>query len=296
MTGPSIRLAGLPDFNAGDSAFKITAFDGWYATAKPRAELLPSGVSHGATAVGPWDFAEAYYTLSGVIRSADRATLLGYRRDLLAALPAAGASPITVLGNDEDVDLLVDVRRYDQPDIRVVANNLMFTFPLVAVDPFKYAATALSASMAAFNGSDWFATFEIDGGGDDWLDLGADTYLLAFETDSSAAADQAAVLFSPGDALSRRLTFTVTGPLDQGDWFLLHENTGQRLYADLALTAAQTLTFDCYAQRATLNGSEVDTLVFGDYLTLLPGDNTYRLVTGADSDGSAAVEGRPAYE
>lgn len=293
MTGPSIHLPGLPDFNAGDPNFKVTMFDGWYGTAKPRSELLPSGVSHGAVAIGPWDFTEAYYTLSGVIRSTDRATLLGYRRDLLAALPAAGDSPITVYGNDEDVDKQVNVRRYDAPDISVVANNLLFTFPLVAVDPFKYAATAMSASMSAFNGALWFLTFDPAAFA---LEFDTGTDALLFETDDTAATDQAAAIVSPGDALSRRLTFTVTGPADQGDWFLLHENTGQRLYADTALTADQTIEFDCYTQLATLNGNEVDSLVFGDYLTLLPGDNTYRLITGTDSEATATVEARPAYE
>ncbi len=443
MTGPSIRLPGLPDFNAGDPAFKVTGFEGWYGTAKPRAELLPSGATHGAVAIGPWDFAEAYYTLSGVIRSTDRATLIDYRRALLAAFPADTDSTVVVLGNDEDVDLEVDVRRYDAPDIRIVANNLMFTFPLVAVDPFKYAATDLAGGMVAFTGADWFLTlipqietidvngsFEVDitgwstyngstiahdtthqrsgsgclaitrpdsGAGDvtrAWCDafavtegatytlsgyntgqgnaemrvywydsgdveissqafgqafssggyihctlevvapVGAATaqievagisasvghtdyadditvftdavgyaigfdetdYALTFETDTTDGLSQAAVLTSPGDVVSRRLTIEVTGPLDQGDWFLLNEDTGDRLWADVALTASQTITFDCYQQHATLNGSDIDADVFGDYLTLEPGTNTYRLVTGTDSAGFATVSAQPAYQ
>ena len=93
-----------------------------------------------------------------------------------------------------------------------------------------------------------------------------------------------------------RVTVTVTGPLDEGDWFLLHENTGQRLWVDLSLTADQTVEFDCYQQTATLNGNAIDTNVFGDFLTLEPGENTYRLVTGTDSAGSATVEAQPAYQ
>lgn len=299
MTGPSIQLPGLPNFNDGDPAFKVTAFDGWWNTPKPRAELLPSGVTHGAVPIGPWDFAEAYYTLSGVIRSTDRAALMAYRRDLLTALPADADSTIVVLGNDEDVDLQIDVRRYDAPDIRIVANNLMFTFPLVGFDPFKYAATALSGSMTAFTGFNWFMTFTEDTVPDpDEHYLAFDTvdYAMTFQTDVAEGANQAAALVSPGDALSRRLTVTVNGPLDAGDWFLVQDNTDRRLWVNLTLTANQTVTFDCYRQRADLNGNGIDTLVFGDYLTLEPGENTYRLITGSDSAGSATVEGYPAYQ
>lgn len=298
MTGPSIVLPGLPTFNAGDPAFKIMLFDGWFGAAKPRSELV-EGAGPGATAVGPWDFSEAYYTLSGMIRSSDRATLMAYRRALLAAFPANTESTVVVLGNGEDVDLLVDVRRYDAPTIDVSANNLTFTMPLVAVDPFKYGADLLSADMAAFNSSIWFQLFTID------TAPTPDEFYLAFDTsddtlemtqDTSAAALQAAALFSPGDETSRRVDITVTGPLAAGDWLVLHETTGRHLYADLALTADQSIEFDCYRQRAYLNGDPIDQHVFGDYLTLEPGSNTYRLVTGTTSAGSATVEARPAYQ
>lgn len=294
MTGPSIALSGLPTFNAGDPAFKITAFDGWWATAKPRAEILPSGVVDGAVAVGPWDFAEAYYTLTGVIRSADRATLMGYRRALLAALPANEDATVVVHGNDEDVDLQISVRRYDAPDIRVVGNNLLFTVPLVAVDPFKYADILLADEMTTFTGATYYLAPSIVGGYA--IEFDTADYTLTFDTDAAEGIDQAAVLVCEGDATSRRLTFAVTGPLNEGDWFLLHEQTGDRLYLDRALTATQTVTFDCYRQTATLNGNSVDTEVFGDYLTLLPGSNTYRLISGTETAGSATVQGRPAYQ
>jgi hypothetical protein len=293
MTGPSIALPGLPTFNAGDPNFRITQFDGWWATAKPRSELIDSGVSHGSVAVGPWDFAEAYYTLSGVIRSNDRATLMGYRRALLAALPANEDSPIVVYGNDEDVDLQVEVRRYDAPTIDVVANNLTFTFPLVATDPFKYAADLLSGSMATFAGFHWFKTLDPT---DFTLLLDPADAALYFETDVAEGVDQAATLTSTGDIASRQLTFNVTGPLTAGEWFLLHETTGRRLWLDLSLDAGQTLFLDCYEQHAWLGASNVDEHVFGDYLTLEPGTNVYRLVTSTDTAGSAVVEARPAYQ
>ena len=290
VTGPSMTIPGLPSFNAGNPNFKVTGFDGWWNTAKPRAELVASGAGDGAVAVGPWNFAEAYYTLSGLIHSTDRPTLMGYRRALLAAFPANAESTVTVLGNSEDVDLIIDVRRYDIPDIRVEANNLLFTVPLVAVDPFKYAASLLSGSMTAFNGTVWFQLFTID------TVPNPDQFFHALTQDTVAAALQAAVLNSPGDVTSRRLTIDVSGPLLAGDWFLLHENTGRHLFTDLALASGSVIEFDCYRQRAYLDGQPIDQHVFGDYLTLEPGVNTYRLITGSVSTGTASVQGRPAYQ
>lgn len=304
VTGPSIVLPGLPSFNAGDPNFKITGFDGWWGTAKPRSELLPNGAAEGAVAIGPWDFAEAYYTLTGLIRSTSRSTLMTYRRALLAAFPATTESTINVLGNGEDVDLSVAVRRYDAPTIDVSANNLTFTFPLVAVDPFKY-GTALADSMTVFTGSSWYRTFTIDlvPNPDQFywahtIDLvpNPDQFYAAFATDVAAGADLAANLTSGGDTPSRRLTFTIGGPLLAGDWFILSDTTGKRLWANVAVAAGQTLTFDCYRQTASLNGASVDTLVFGEYLTLEPGANTYRLVAGTASAASATATASPAYQ
>lgn len=504
MTGPSIRIPGLPDFNAGDSRFRIRDFDGWYTRAQPRAELVPSGAAPGAVAIGPWDDAEAYYELSGFIKDSDRAQLQTFRRDLLEALRADQDTTVTVFGNDEEPDLTTQVRLYDRPTVDVFANVCEFTFPLVSTDPLRYGLTALTGQFGVFTGDEWFTLMTVDTVGldldgtsgtdasapdaaaldiagdlevtarvapDDWMtgsnhqvilskglsayelrlnsagrldlfwtngseqstvatgfadgsehwvqamldvDNGAGAYEVKFFTSNDPAgtdpdtvtwtqlgdtltgaatsiaantdelsvgsrggsvpfagivgyaevrddgtvvadpdfADQVAgttsfdddagntwtlngaakiltlgidltqdaaptpdefyvefeqalqsgsfapslVVTSEGDATSRKLVFDVTGPLTKGDWQLLHENTGDQLTVDLGLTAQQTVRFDCHAQTATLNGSPIDSLVFGDWLTLEPGSNTYRLTAGAASDGFASlVEGLQAY-
>lgn len=99
----------------------------------------------------------------------------------------------------------------------------------------------------------------------------------------------AVVLTSAGDTTSRRLTVSVTGPVTLGDWHLLNEATGARLWVDLSLLSSQTVVFDCLRQTAELNGADITNLVFGDFLTLEPGSNTYRLVSGTESAGFAQI-------
>lgn len=304
MTGPSIRLGSLPTFNAEDRDYRITAFDGWYGAAAPRAELVTSGGAPGAVAVGPWDDSEAYYTLTGLIRSTDRATLMSLRRELLAALPATEDVALDVLGNDEDVNLTAFVRRYDKPEITVEGSLLHFTFPLVATDPSRYGPTlASSLTMGVFTGSQWFTTFELDATPDPDLHylapdvVAGEGAVLFQQVEEMPDFPSSVTLTSEGDTTSRRLTIAVTGPVTQGDWQLINETTGDELYADLSLVAGQTVVFDCYRQRATLNDAPIDGLVFGDFLSLEPGGNTFRLTSGTTSAGFATIqEARPAYQ
>lgn len=303
MAGPSIEVGSLPKNNTGDPDVHMT-IDKWFTVAKPRAELVPSSTA-GAVAVGPWDLAEKYYTLRGTLTSGDPAQLYTWRAELLDALPANSDNPIVVYGNGETVDLQVFVRLYDEPDIEIAGQNLIFAMPLVATDPLRY-GTGLSGTMGVFTGSEWFTTFDV------YTPPTPDVYYLPFTLDTVPTPDDAymtfeqatsvgpfppaVVLTSPGDAVSRRIKFEVSGPVTVGDWKLVHEQTGDELWADLELVAGQSVVFDCYAQTATMAGASVDHLVFGDWLTFRPGSNTYRLVAGIQTDGFADIQDAlPAY-
>jgi hypothetical protein len=65
--GRAIRLAGLPDFNATDANFRITGFDGWFATPVPDAQFAANGGYAGAIASGPWLAKERPGELRGFI-------------------------------------------------------------------------------------------------------------------------------------------------------------------------------------------------------------------------------------
>lgn len=304
--GASIQLpGGLPiSYPQGADSVRMT-IDGWFGTSQPRAELAPSIAGDGAAAIGPWDSAEAYYTLRGLFNNEDQAVLLSLRRQLLNALPATEEVPITVY-TEAGEDRTAFVRLYDKPDITLAGPNLQFTMPLVAPDPYKYEAVPLSAQFGVFTGSNWYKAFNVNTTPNPdvyWLPFVLDTaptpdrgYMTFTQQQSTSAYPPAAVLVSGGDVSSRRLAFDVTGPVTQGDWKIVNEATGDELWADTGLVAGQTIVFDCYTQTATMAGASVDSLVFGDWLTLEPGANTYRLVAGDPTAGFALVhDALPAY-
>lgn len=293
--GRTIRLAGMPDFNAGDAAFKITAFDGWFDAAVPDVVLVANGGGAGAVASGEWLLKEAYYTLTGHmdVGRAEQATM---RRALLAAFPTGQDGVLICLGNGLDEDLQIFVRRYDAPQVNL--NRLLsFSLPLVGVDPYKYGLLPLTGSMGVFTGETWFRTYGFNGtnwvrtyaaSGSNWVR----NYQQLLPT---GPFPPSLTLESNGDAVSQRVTFSVTGPLTAGEWWLLHEGTGQRLWAELSITADQTLVFDSHARTARLNGAVADHFVFGSWVGLHPGQNTFRLVAGTQSEAFATVSALPAY-
>jgi hypothetical protein len=292
-------------FNAGDTRFTATGFENFRAVAKPRAELVPAGGAAGAVAIGPWDDSEAYYTLTGRIFASSQADLLTYRMQLLDALPATTDSPV-IVGDYDGVDRAVYVRLYDRPDITIRGNDLRFSFPLVGLDPLKYGITGEGGTMGVFIGDEFYQSFTYDAAptpDDAYLPFTLDTaptpddaYFVFTQVVASGPFPPAVVLNSTGDAVSRRLTIVATGPLTQGDWKLINERTGNELWADVELVAGQSVVFDNYTQTATMEGSNIDNLVFGDWLTFEPGFNTYRLVAGEESEGFADItEALPAY-
>lgn len=297
--GRSIRLPGLPDFNAGDPAFKINAFEGWFDGQTPVPVLVANGGGPGAVGVGDWEPAEQYYTLSGRISAAPESFAF-LRRSLLAALPANREVSLVCLGNDRDGDLQVFVRLYDKPTMPPGESVLRFTFPLVAPDPFKYALEPLAGPMGVFAGVNWFRTYDVatDPPSRTYsLDTGQWVRTYSQQGDTGPYPTSLG-LNSPGDATSRRITVDVVGPQADGWWVQRQDANGaiaERLWVDLALTAGQTVTFDCAQRTARLNGVDVSHLTFGDFLTLPPGGSTFRLVSADDQGGYANLSALPAY-
>lgn len=292
-----VRVPGLPDFN--DSAggpLRARNLAGWYNTAAPDAVLVANGGGAGAVAAGEWLYAEAYYVLEGSIVSASRAEMESLRALLLRGLPPTGDVSLKVLGGV--VDKQIFVRTYDVPNVEQIAGRkAQFTIPLVAPDPYKYALEPLAGTFGTFTGQRWFREYAESAG--KWVRTYAQVGGKWVRTYEQTATDgpfpSSLTLDSPGDAVSRRLTIDVIGPLTAGDWFVENLATGERMWAEVSVTAGQTLTFDCRARTARLSGASVDHLAFGDYLTLAPGSNTYRLSVGSASDAHATVTALPAY-
>lgn len=294
--GRSIQIGDLPIFNADDDAFKITGFDGWFARAAPDAVYVANGGGPGVVASGPWLPKEKLRRLTGrIVASRDAQGIM--LRSLYAALPVDADAPLICYGNGLDVDLQVWVRNYDAPDI-TVGSALWFSFPLLSVDPYKYALMPLSGAMGVFTGQTWYRTYTLPGTA--WIrtyTLPSSKWVRTYQQlVSSGAYPDSLQITSSGDVPSRRVTTTVVGPLDAGDWWISNDTTGEQLVSSFGLTAAQTLVIDSQNQLALLNGADVSSGMFGDWPTLAPGTNTFRLVAGAASTAFATVAAFEAYQ
>ena len=293
--GRRYLIEGLPVFNDGDD-FIITDVDGWEDPAAPDAVFVNNGGA-GGVASGPWLPKERLVTVSGVVTvGTDQQALI--RRLMLAGLPADHDVPFVGYGNG-DADMQMFVRRYDRPTFQRLPTYMEFTVPLVALDPYKYALEPLAGTVGVWTGEDWYASLT-DYGSGVWaapMALSGGRWGVSLVQDVPTGPYPISLtLNSDGDVASQRVTASITGPLTAGDWFLWSETTGHQLWVEVGVNADQTLTLDSYAKTATLSGTDVTYLSYGDWLSLESGANTYRLVAGTDSDAFCTFSALPAYE
>jgi hypothetical protein len=294
----TVRIDGLPDFG-GDatSGFRITKFDGWWNAATPDAVMVANGGGPGVVASGPWLPAEAYYGLTGYME-APPPDLEALRDALLTALPSNRDVPITVLGNGLALDKQAFVRRYDKPEILLGA-RVDFTVPLVAADPYKYGTVLVGGNMGVWTGQRWYRTYGhpatpwtrvyLNDGTGRWVR----TYVQAADV---GAYPSSVTVNSASTVTSRRVVARITGPLTAGQWWIVNEATGRRMWVNITLSGTQQLVVDTVNLTAVVGGSDVSHLVYGDWLTLEPGPNLYRLISGSQSSAWASIEALEAFE
>jgi hypothetical protein len=293
--GRIIQLPGLPDFNGSDNSFRITQFDGWFDGLEPDAVWVANGGGPGAVGAGPWQAKERAGVIAGRIL-ADRERQETMRRLLLSAIPIGNIEvPIVCLGNGLADDLQIFVRRSGKPDISI-QSTLTFSFPLIALDPLKYGRDSLTGAMGVWTGEDWYEPMVEAPAGVWSMQLAPSWYTQMVQDVPVGPYPVSLSLNSPGDVSSQRVTATIVGPLTAGDWYLWSETTGRRLWAELAVAEGQTLILDSFAKSATLSGTDVTYLTYGDWLTLEPGPNSFRLVAGEDSEAFCQLSALPAYE
>lgn len=296
VSSRQVELAGLL-FNAGDPAFTVQEIDGWDSSAAPDVVLVPNGGGSGSVAVGSWLPQQAAYTVSGTIVTPPglQASL---RRVILAAFPAGQDTQLIVYGVDEP-DLQAFVRLADRTEFIRRANYAKFALPLVAADPHKYGLTALSGSMGVWTGEDWYLSMTEDPA-DVWslqmVFSGGSWSLQMIQDVPTGPYPVSLSLDGDGDLSSHRVTASITGPLTAGDWYLWSETTNTTMWAEVGVTAGQTLVLDSFTKTATLSGQDVTHLTYGSWLTLEPGPNTFRLVAGTDSDAFCTLTALEAYQ
>lgn len=295
----AVELTGLPIFNQDDRDWLITDLDGWAASAKPDAVLVGNGGGPGSVAAGAWLPQEQPLTVSGVVFT-DWASQASVRAGLLAALPTGVEAPFIVQESADEPALVAYVRRYDRADFIRRPDRIQFVLPLIMADPYKYGAIEVSGTVGVFTAEDWYDTYFLVSGSiyaETYSGSGAAWYLPFTQAVSSSIYPLSLTLASDGTVSSRRLTATITGPLTAGDWWLEQENTGARQWVNVNIAAGQQLVIDEFAHTADLAGSDVTHALYGDWLTLEPGDNTYRLTSGTDNPTAYAIlSGLAAYE
>ena len=292
--GRIVRIAGLPDFNAGDSSYKVFQFDGFFSAPPPDAVWVANGGGAGAVASGGWAAKEQVCLCVGRIKG-EKALLAAARRQLLAAFPTTAEASVAFPGSGWDVDLQMFVRRYDVADINI-ARWLDFSIPLIATDPYKYALDSLSGTMGVFSGQNWYRTYTESGGAwtRTYAQSGSAWRRVYTQFVDSTALPDSLTLTSSGDADSSRVTVTVVGPLSAGDWWL--ESPAGVLYPSFGITDSQSLGVDAQTRTATLNGADVTYGLIGDWPILSPGSNVFRLVAGSQSGAYATVNALEAYQ
>jgi hypothetical protein len=295
LDGRSIRLYGLPDFNANDADFRITAIEGIFST-PPLDPQFSSGATPGAIASGPWLAKERPLTVVGFIQ-ASREALAGYARAIANSCPISRESTIEILGNGYDIDLKAFVRRYDKADMPI-SSRLDFNLPLMMLDPYLYGRDVLEGGVSVNSGTFWYESYVNSSGwkkthvksGSDWYNTYTNLQPVQPYPDSVSLTPPA------GGTTSRRLTFKVVGPLTAGSWQLSQDNE-REMWVQVSIPSGQELVIDTFEEKVTMNGEDITNLLYGDMLTLEPGGSTFQLNSSiVSSEAYAYVTALPAYE
>lgn len=296
--GRAIRIGTLPDFNANDADYRITAFEGIFSTPPLDPQFSPAGAGPGSTASGTWLPKERPLSLTGFINAA-RPALPGIARSLINALPTTAESRIVILGNGYDINLQAFVRRYDKSDLPI-SSRLDFTLQLMMLDPYLYGYDLLEGGIGVNAGSFWYESYVLAGGqwADPYVKVGSDWYRNYSNVQPPGPYSTELALTPPaGGTVSRRLKIKVVGPLSAGDWQLSQVGTDREMWVQTTIPAGQEIVIDVFNELVTMNGEDISSLLYGDMFTLEPGGSTYMLNSSTpNSTAFAYVTALPAYE
>lgn len=288
---PTIRVGELVFNDHGSTPFTAQLLEGWFSTAAVEAPIVGRGDGPGGRKGGRFRTKERYLTLAGTLIGDNPEQVLDFRSLLLQALPEDEEVALEVIWAGESRQAFVSV--YDTIEIDpVVGRHLRFTAPLLQLDPRTYAATTVGGTSGVFTGAAGFRTYDAAGHRTYLLPERARTYTY---DDTGESLPPAVLAESPGDVTSHRVVTELRGPLLEDDWAVVNETTGERLEGALAVPAGRVLTLDTYRRTAALDGAPVESFVFGQFPSLAPGDNTFRLMASSESSGRMTVQALPAY-
>jgi Phage tail protein len=265
--------------------------DGWDGTPAPDTMIVQRGEAHGARASGVWRWQERYVTMAGAINAPTRIDAEIAKQHILNSF-----SPTEdhTLIRHEALTRQMFVRQYDVITFEhILPEGFRYTVPLIALDPLKYALTVESAIMGVFTGEDWYRDYPTG----NYRTYDAVGFYRTYAQFTGATTyPQSASINNAGDAESRRVTIVMTGPLTGGDWTIINLTTGEMIYATIDIAAGQLLVFDMYNNQALLDGQDISPYVYGDWLHVVPGINTFQLTSSVDNvDAYATVSALSAW-
>ena len=165
------------------------------------------------------------------------------------------------------------------------ARGFSFEIPVVAKDPLKYSLGAITQSTGTQSPAVYGLTFPI-------------TFPAVF---SSSGSDELlyATVHNEGNAASPP-TLILEGAIASG-WRIQNlddldeDGVGKTLWVNKALGAHDKLELDGRTSSAKINGYPVDVNVYGDWFSLIPGDNRIRLSSPSATDAILTISGNSAW-
>lgn len=244
----------------------LDVMEGWEGSSGLDVTLVANGGGPGALFGTTPTPKERYLTLGGAWVADSRAAAEENRSALMNLLPVGQEIVVERFGRQ------VYAWVYDavEPDL-ITPRGFRWSAPLVCLDPLRYFPGSLGGTAGAWTGVGAFRNYPA---------ADSRTYTADARTYSvPAGAANEVRITSPGNATSRRVRITVTGPMPQGDWRVVNDANGETVYTTASLAAGQVVTFDGATDTADQNGADVTWAMYGTIPGLAPGDNVFRLVT-----------------
>lgn len=238
--------------------WRVTNFEGWWSSPKPRLALSNRGADHGAFDA-PAYFEPRVMTLEGVAVSPNRATHL-LARDIVVSVCADPAVlyPLVVTEPDRPIRRCL-VRQSAEVKVADVSDRVCrWSMVLVAPDPFRYA----NAETAV--------TLTLPSGADAGLSL---PFTVPFIIPMSGVGENRATVVNAG-TFATRPTVVFQGPVT--DPAIVNLTQGKTLAFNVTITSGQTLVVDFANRSVLLDGtvSRAYTIAYGSaWWDLQPGSN-----------------------
>jgi hypothetical protein len=267
---------------AGTGFWNIDELDGWDRTPEIDFQTSAIGGSIDGEEIATDSPALGRHLVIGGYVSADDRLSAEAAKDVLWR-DAFPRGPVIRITRNEPIPKFIDARVSSRREFVMVGPQMYrWMVPMVAGDPFKYAATALSDSTGAAGQSTGGRTYPR-------------RYPMTYGT-VAAGEGNALVLVNAGNIASRNLVITLTGPLTNGSWRISNETTSEELAFAVDVSSTDSLAIDFRAGVATLNGYPIGSSIIGDFFKLVTGENILKLFADYDPAVSISAVGYSAWE